>query len=164
MRKLTTLLVLAMGVMSMAPVAFADATNDDLKAEINALKTRLAQLEAKMAEPAMQVKETGPGGHAAMEAAPSISVPSLVSGVGLSGYVDSIYSYNFNAPDSLGNNTARVFDRHPNSYNLNAAELVFQKPVSADSRVGFRTDLFMGNDSEVITSTGLGSTTDEFDL
>jgi hypothetical protein len=155
MKKGILLILTALTIGSTSP-AFADATNDDLKAEINALKTRLAQLEAKVAEqPQTQM--------AGMDTAPAVTVPSLIQGVGLSGYVDSIYSYNFNSPDTL-TNRARVFDRHPNSFNINAAELVFQKPVSADSRVGYRTDLFFGNDSEVITSGGLGSAADEFDL
>src|SRR5207245_460534 len=94
-----------------------------------------------------------------------LTVPSLVQGIAISGYVDSIYSYNFNAPDNIVNgNTARVFDRHPNSYEINAAQLIFKKTPSADSRVGFLTDLFFGKDSQVITSAGLGSAADEFDL
>ncbi len=164
MKKLSVFLAVTMISLTVMPLALADSAanagdNEDLKSEISALKARLAQLETKMASsPATASSEP------AAASTPTLEIPSMVKGVQLSGYVDSIYSYNFNAPDSLANNTARVFDRHPNSYNINAAELVFQKPVSADSRVGFRTDLFMGNDSEVITSTGLGSTTDEFDL
>lgn len=161
MRKIGLFLIGAVLSVMITPLAFADS-DADVKAEIEALKTRITQLETKLAQqPQPQVETTG--GHTGVEAAPALTVPSLISGIGLSGYVNSIYSYNFNSPDVL-TNVGRVFDRHPNSYNINAAELVFQKPVSADSRAGFRTDLFMGNDSEVITSSGLGSATDEFDL
>lgn len=155
MKKGILSVLMALTIVS-TPLAFAETTNDDLKAEINALKARLAQLEAKMAEQPAQPA-------AAAQGIPSLTIPSMVQGIGLSGYVDSIYSYNFNSPDTR-TNRARVFDRHPDSFNLNAAELVFQKTVSAEERVGFRTDLFFGNDSEVITSAGLGSATDEFDL
>lgn len=166
MKKISTwMLLLTLGFL-FTPLVWADSDTDSLKAEVEALKSRLAQLEAKLAEP--QVKTGEGGGHTAAESAPSVSVPSLMSGIGISGYVDSIYSYNFNAPDDIstgtGNNVARVFDRHPNSFNLNAAQLTFKKPVSADSRVGFVTEILAGNDSELITSTGLGTTGDEFDL
>lgn len=164
MRKVSFLSVfVALNLTLLTTSVYADS-NDELKTEINALKARLTELETKLATQPTAAPAAGAGGHTAVEATPAVTVPSLMHGIGLSGYVDSIYSYNSNAPDSLANNTARVFDRHPNSYNLNAAELVFQKPVAADNRVGFRTDIFAGNDSEVITSTGLGLTTDEFDL
>ena len=164
MKKISTLILLVTLGFLFTPMAQADdAANDNasLKAEVEALKARLTQLETKLAAQPAAVS-TAPA-----EGIPSLAIPSMVKGIGLSGYVDSIYSYNFNAPDSRANDTARVFDRHPNSYNINAVELVFQKPVSADSRAGFRTDLFMGNDAEVITSTGLGGTaptSNQFDL
>ena len=158
MRKIMVLVVFAMSGFVFSPALYADSGAGDVRAEIDALKARITQLETKLASQPAAVTA------APAEGTPSLAIPSMVKGIGLSGYVDSIYSYNFNAPDSLANNTARVFDRHPNSYNINAAEIVLQKPVSADSRAGFRTDLFMGNDSEVITSTGLGLSTDEFDL
>lgn len=154
-RYIPALLVLALLAVRSAPMAFADS-DSDLRAEINALKSRLTELESSLAsQPAAQPVATG--------GAAALAIPSAIQGIGLSGYLDSIYGHNFNRPDTR-TNRARVFDRHPNSLNLNATELVVQKPVSAEERIGFRTDLFFGNDSEVITSTGLGSTSDEFDL
>lgn len=162
MRKGILLILMMALTIGSTSLAFADAGNDDMKAEINALKARLAQLEAKVAE---QPQSQMAGMNGAPAVAPALTVPSLVQGVGISGYVDSIYSYNFNSPDNItSSNTARVFDRHPNSFELNAAQLIFKKPVSADSRVGFLTDIFAGKDSQVITSAGLGTATDEFDL
>lgn len=162
MRRVSFLLGVMMVGLTLTSVVFADGdSNAELKTEIEAMKARIAQLEAKLAE-----QQMAPAQPASAQGMPVLSIPSMIQGISLSGYVDSIYSYNFNSPDSplASTNTARVFDRHPNSYNLNVAELVFQKPVSADSRVGFRTDLLFGNDSEVITSAGLGSAADEFDL
>ena len=156
MKKFGGLLILTMVGFTAFSTAYADS-NDDLRAEVNALKARLAEVEAKLAEQSTAQPKTAEG-------VPVLAIPSMLQGIGLSGYVDSIYSYNFNSPDSLSNNTARVFDRHPNSYNINAAELVFQKLVSADSRAGFRGDVFFGNDAEVFGSGGLGTTDDEFDL
>lgn len=154
-------LVLIAIVVGSASMVFADTASDELRAEVDALKTRLASLEAKLAEQPAQPQVAG--AHTWHEGTPALGIPSFVQGVGLSGYVDVTHTYNFNSPDTR-TNRARVFDRHTNSFNLNAVELAFQKPVSAESRVGYRSDLFFGNDSEVITSTGLGSTGDEFDL
>lgn len=79
----------------------------------------------------------------------------------LSGFIDTSYTYNFNGPDSR-TNTARVFDTEANNFNLQAAEVVFEKLPPESGGVGFRADLFFGEDAEVITPTG--STRDEFDL
>ena len=79
----------------------------------------------------------------------------------LSGFIDTSYTYNFNGPDSR-TNTGRVFDTEANNFNLQAAELVFEKLPPDAGGVGFRTDLFFGQDAEVITPTG--STRDQFDL
>lgn len=81
--------------------------------------------------------------------------------INLSGFVDTSYTYNFGAPDSRAN-TARVFDTEANNFNLQASELVFEKLPSEEGGVGFRADLFFGEDAEIITPTG--STRDEFDL
>ncbi len=156
MKKLNALLALvAIAGLVFTPVAFADAGTDDLKAEITALKARLAQLEAKVA--------ATPVPAAPAATAPTIEVPSLVQGIQLSGYADATYNYNFNQPNTL-TNRARVFDSHANNFNIDVFKLTFQKPVSADNRVGYRGDLLFGTDSQVITSTGLGIGTDEFDL
>ena len=152
MKKISLVLAFAMAMSFSSPVVFADAGSDAL-AEIASLKTRLAELEAKVAA---QPAATTAGG-------PVLALPSMLEGVGVSGFVDATYNYNFNEVGTM-TNVGRVFDKHPNSFNLNAAEVVFQKSVSADSRAGFRTDLYFGNDSEVIGSAGLGSTADEFDL
>lgn len=81
--------------------------------------------------------------------------------ISLSGFVDTSYTYNFNGPDSR-TNTARVFDTEANNFNLQAAEVVLERLPPDNGGMGFRTDLFFGQDAEVITPTG--STRDQFDL
>ena len=81
--------------------------------------------------------------------------------IGLSGFIDTSYSYNFNGPDSR-TNTARVFDTEANNFNVHAAEVVLERLPPDAGGVGFRTDLFFGQDAEVITPTG--SFRDQFDL
>lgn len=81
--------------------------------------------------------------------------------INLSGFVDTSYTYNFNSPDSRMN-TARVFDTESNNFNLHAAKLAFERLPPDAGGVGFRTDLYFGQDAEVITPAG--STRDQFDL
>lgn len=81
--------------------------------------------------------------------------------INLSGFVDTSYTYNFNSPDSR-TNTARVFDTEANNFNLHAAKLSFERLPPDDGGAGFRTDLYFGQDAEVITPTG--SIRDQFDL
>ena len=92
------------------------------------------------------------------------AVPSGVP-IQISGFVDTSYTYNFNAPQT-NVNTLRVFDTRANSFMINNMELVLEKPVSAESPVGFRGDLDFGLDSKVVgaVSTGLGATANELDV
>ena len=124
-----------------------------LKAEVEVLRDRLSRLETKLSQSAS-------GSAAPME----LSTMGL-GGVQLGGFVDTTYAYNFNVPQT-NTNTLRVFDTRANSFMLNSAELNIKKPVSAESPVGFRTDLAFGTDAEVVGSvtTGLGLGTDELDI
>ncbi len=79
----------------------------------------------------------------------------------LSGFVDTSYTHTLQGPDSRVN-TARVFDTEANNFNVQAAELVLEKLPPDEGGVGFRTDLYFGQDAEVITPTG--SSRDQFDL
>lgn len=79
----------------------------------------------------------------------------------LSGFVDTSYTHTRQGPDSRVN-TARVFDTEANNFNVQAAELVFEKLPADEGGVGFRADLYFGQDAEVITPTG--SIRDQFDL
>lgn len=82
--------------------------------------------------------------------------------ISLSGFVDTSYTYNFRGLDNPRTNTARVFDTEANNFNLQAAKLAFERLPPDSGGVGFRTDLYFGQDAEVITPTG--STRDQFDL
>ncbi len=72
----------------------------------------------------------------------------------LNGFVSTSYSYNFNNPISH-QNQFRVFDFTDNSFKIDVAELVFQKPVTKTGDAGFRIDLTSGSSiPQVVTSTG----------
>ena len=83
------------------------------------------------------------------------------SGVKVSGYVDTSYSYLSGTGTFTGASTAnRVFDTERNSFNLNMVDLT----VSMLPAKGFGglVELSMGSDAKVITSAG--TTNDEFDI
>ena len=141
------------------------AAGDDSEAqvwrqEVQQLKSRLDVLETKLAEREAVQAGAAPGNAI-------VQLPSGLHGVEMSGFVDTTYTYNFDEPRN-GLNTLRVFDTRSNSFMLNNAELVVQKPVSAESPVGFRTDLDFGTDAEVLgtltPTPGLGIGTDELDV
>jgi len=148
-------------------VSFADEAEllrriDTLENKVEVLNKKLSIYEAKPAvtipEEAIQKKvddilakrEEKEGG-----------LVKALKDINLSGFVDTSYTYNFDGPDSR-TNTARVFDTEANNFNLQAAKLVFERLPADSGGVGFRTDLFFGQDAEVITPAG--STRDQFDL
>lgn len=150
-------------VLCVTSIAGADDTSmASDKAELQVLKARLEKLEQKVADQEATSSGATPGNAV-------LQMPGGLHGVQMSGFVDVSGHYNFNAPQSSSTtrlNTLRVFDTQANTFMINNAELILQKPVSADSPVGFKTTLMFGTDSEVTGSvtTGLGSTTDEVDL
>ncbi len=129
-----------------------DAAAD--KAEIQVLKARLEKLERKVEQQELQaVSSTGEKPVSA-----GVGLPSGLQGLGMSGFVDTSFVYNFQHPDPSGRtNRGRIFDVNPSGFTIHAAELVLEKPMSDESPVGFRTDLFFGDDAELIHSTGLGN-------
>jgi len=108
------------------------------------LEKRITALEAKPATPA-----TG------------LQLPDYLKDLTISGFVDTSYVYNTNHPDS-GKNTARVFDTEANSFSLQAAKLALERLPAKTGGVGFRIDMLLGNDAQVITPYGFDSS--KFDV
>ena len=136
---------LLLGGMSLAGAD--EPGSGEIKQEIQALQGRLTALEARLVEQQRTVPPTSGEG-----------LPQMIPGVKMSGFVDTSYTWSFNRPDSR-TNSLRVFDTRAGDFMVNNVELVLEKPVNADSRVGFRTDLDFGTDSEVLGSvtSGLGA-------
>ena len=65
--------------------------------------------------------------------------------VQVGGWVDVYYGYNFNGVDPA----LRAYDVQHNAFSLSAAELNFAKVPTAESRVGFRTDLWFGKAADL---------------
>ncbi len=62
--------------------------------------------------------------------------------------MDIYYGYNFNKVDP----SLRTFDVQHNTFSLSLAEVNFTKGVTADSRVGFRTDLDFGKTADLVAA------------
>jgi len=133
-----------------------------LKEQVNKLNKRISELETQIERPVNVVPAEG---------APSGTfVEGALSGIRLSGFVDTAYHWNFENPDSVAptgtavtrTQSTGVFDTVADSFTLHAVEVVLEKPAAATGGVGFRTDLFFGQDAKVIASTG--TEVDDFDL
>jgi hypothetical protein len=83
----------------------------------------------------------------AQEPAPAPS-PAPEHKVDVTGFVDLYYEYNFNRVDPA----LRTFDVQHNTFSLSLAEVAFAKTVSADGRVGFRTDLDFGKTADLVAA------------
>jgi hypothetical protein len=68
--------------------------------------------------------------------------------VDVTGFVDFYYGYNFNQVDP----GLRTFDLQHNTFTLSLAEIAFAKPVTTDSKVGFRVDLDFGQTADLVAA------------
>ena len=154
--------LVGLGLLAGGPPARADeADTAALKSEIEMLKDRLSRLEGQLEQTAMKGGiETGD------KALPGLlQLPSGLQGLQMSGYADIAYGYNLNEPVPATTATVgRAFDNESHGFTPHAFELVFEKPITDEMPVGFRTDLFFGDDAEIIHSTGVGGGADQFDL
>lgn len=169
--------VLVLSVVSVALWGAGVAQADSLsaagdKAEIEMLRARLDKLEQKVAaQGSHAMPSEGISGIGDKPGLTTLELPSGLAGLQMSGYADISYIYNFAESDpGSGSRTNRVrtFDTEPNGFTPHVFELVLEKPMTDELPVGFRADLFMGDDASVIKSTGLGrpaaSADADFDL
>jgi len=159
MKRVMTGLVLGLGCLMASP-GLSWAADPGLQAEIEILKDRLAKLEERLAGNEGNLVPPTAG-----EGAATITLPSGLRGVQLSGFVDTAYNYNFNEANSFGN-TLRVFDTESSGFTPHNAQLVLEKPVEESSPVGFKTALMFGEDAEVVggVTTGLGGVGNELEI
>ena len=81
---------------------------------------------------------------AAQEPAASPAPPA----VDVTGFVDAYYGYNLNGVDP----TLRTYDVQHNTFSLSLAQVSFAKVPTAESRIGFRTDLDFGKAADLTAS------------
>ena len=150
-------------IFSMGTPAFADVNEIAvLKEQVEKLTKRIGELENQVQRPSNIVSKA--------EAPAGTFVEGALSGIRLSGFVDTAYHWNFENPvfvTPTGTAVDRtqstgVFDTVADSFTLHAVKVALEKPAPATGGVGFRTDLFYGQDAKVIAAGG--TEVDDFDL
>ena len=165
MKKTVASMVLGLFAVSfgLSIPAFADENElTALKEQVGKLTNRVTELEGQLARPT-NVKPAG-------EAPSGNFIEGAMSGVRLTGFVDTAYHWNFENPGYVAptgtavdrNQSTGVFDTVGDSFTLHAVKVALEKPAPTTGGVGFRTDLFYGEDAKVITAGG--SEVDDFDL
>ena len=106
--------------------------------------------------PAATVAQAGTPVDSSVQAAPvAEALPNFLKDVQANAFASFGNNFNFNKPASRLN-PLRVFDANANSFQVDIAELVLQKPAAKVGEVGFRIDLVTGSAIPVRTqSTGL---------
>ena len=140
--------------MAMVFAACAPAQTDResaLLARIEALEKRLGEVEARLAaQPAPVPAAVAPAALVPAAAAPaSTAAPPPVAGLDVNLTLDGYYGYNFNRP--VGRvNLLRAYDVLSNSFSLNQATLMLERPpdLAAGRRFGVRLDLQSGRATE----------------
>ena len=74
--------------------------------------------------------------------------------ISVDAFVSASYEWNFNKPNS-NTNQLRAFDYDHNSFRIDAAELVLQKPVVNPGDYGFRVDVAYGAVAKIAAARGL---------
>lgn len=139
----------------------ATAAADDaaaLKDEMANLNRQMSTLEAKFAG----LQQTGAvPTYVATSAGAEKS--SLISDIQIGGYVETQYNQNLTRGGNpiAGGNTGRIFDNDRESFTVNAVEIDLTKEANPEGGAGFRVDIAMGEDSQVVNSDGNG---DKFNL
>lgn len=142
MRRISVLLGILFVLICFKPATAAMAPEEMAKME--ALSTRIAELEAKLVTPADIEEAEAP----------------VVGGIELSGGISTSSVWNFDSPDDR-RNALRVFDGPANTANVDLVEVVVSKDWE-DLGVGGRVDLDFLETSEVITAAG--TTRDDIDV
>ena len=106
--------------------------------------------------PAAAITQAGTPVDSSVKATPVAEpVPNFFKDVQANAFASFGNNFNFNRPASRLN-ALRVFDANANSFQVDIAELVLQKPIAKVGDVGFRVDLVTGSAIPVKTqATGL---------
>ncbi|MBU3759023.1 MAG: porin [Candidatus Omnitrophica bacterium] len=88
----------------------------------------------------------------------------LLSDIQVGGYVETQYNQNLTRGGNAiaGGNNGRIFDTDRESFSVNAVEVNFAKEANPEGGAGFRFDVQMGEDAQVVN--GDGAAGDKFDL
>ncbi len=91
--------------------------------------------------PSLFAEQPAPAPSPTPETTPAPAGPKVLLG----GRVDVYYGYNLNGTDPL----LRSYDVQHDAFSLSAAEVNFARVPTAESRIGFRTDLWFGKAADI---------------
>lgn len=130
-----------------------------MKEEMATLNRQMSTLESKFSS----LEKTGAvPTYVATSAGEEKS--GILSDIKLDGYADVQYNQNLTRHGNAvaNGNTGRIFDTDRDSFTVNAVELDFIKAANPEGGAGFRVDVQMGEDAQVVN--GDGANNDKFDL
>jgi len=159
--------------------AAAAAGDDEMQEQLWLMQQKLKQMEDQLDATNRRLSDAQRQLQNMPEpAAPATGLPSGVAGflndLEIGGWVAGSYLYNFDDPDGrdLGGfnaGTVPAFPFHPdsNSFSLDQVWLELEKPVSEDSRAGFRLDFVYGKTAGLLSGdfgAGDGLSGNDFEL
>lgn len=155
MRKIT-LFALAVVLMLAGTLNLAYAEDNEvmlLKSQIENLNKKLASLETKVSK----VESAAPSYAAPVVASSEGGLLHAMQDITMSGYLDVQYNLNMSSSGTpAGGNVGRIFDNDRRSFTVNSAELDFAREANPEGGAGFRLDLMMGEDADVVNADGSG--------
>ncbi len=157
--------ILAVPLILFSTTGFAQTEVEALRETVEKLTKRVNQLEGKVEVRSTNVVPAGaPQGN---------FIEGAMSGVRLTGYVETGYHQNFQNPAFVTptgtavdrTQSVAVFDTVADSFTLHAVKIALDKAAPTTGGVGFRTDLIIGQDAKVIDSAATtGANPDEFSI
>lgn len=162
MKKLMGTFLALMMVLSFGFMGTASADENEvvaLKSQVSELTKKLAKLEKKLGS-----VEKAANAKAAPVVAPAAAPMPDNKGIDMGGFIDVQWNNNFRQPAGVtGTNSLRIFDTDDGSFTVNAAEIWFGKEAKEAGEAGFRIDVLMGEDADVVNGDG-SSDTSKIDL
>ena len=158
------------------------AASEDLEAQMRAMQERMLQLEDRLENTTDQLDTANQRieeQEQVMEKAgigdTSSGLSTFLETIEIGGWVSASYFYNFNDPDGRalgGANTggfAYPFKPDANSFQLDQVWFEIERPVSEESRAGFRLDFVYGKTAELLNAgpespDGVAGSDEDFEL
>jgi hypothetical protein len=152
---------LAVLAAAAAPLAAQESREDRLTREVEELRAEVkAMKEASARREALPIglDRDGTGLFELLE--------QIAKEVKVTGFVDVGFNYNSDRPIT-GTNALRAFDAKANSFMLHNGQIAFERLATKDLIAGFKVELSMGSDAEVIDAApgdAVGGDFDTFDV
>ena len=130
-------------VLGAALPVLAQESNEDLRKEVEKLKSKVEAMEAKKA-PAEELVPK-------LDTTDTTVLDVLMRETKLGGFIDVGYTWNANRPKNAdgtkATNVVRAFDNDPNSFYLHNAQLELKRDPTKEVIVGYDIRLMLGSDA-----------------